>query len=285
MQLQHHVHDIAVDVWPRCTQVEEGDGNIFCKFAEARTYDLVKAYAKTPHITFMNCDKDVEFVKFVSAWGPLLLFPEDLARGWALVPLRNYRARRDLLRAVTRIMSACKGFQDERESLKEFIAAILNMVPPGPVREPLKKSVYFELISSLPSLQRKGDPIKWAESARTADIRRVLASCVQDWFRSPSRWGFRVQARGKVFEIRPSFELHSLWDGMRWMLFFDEWNLRPPIVCQECPTIFRPKTAHIMKFCSPDCAHRATNRVWRRKDLRKQRLERKGGKHGTRKTQ
>jgi hypothetical protein len=286
MQLQHHVHAIAADIWPRGARVEVGDGKIFCKFANARAYDLVGAYSKSPHIIFMNCDKDDDFQRFVSAWGPLLWFPEDLKRGWSLVPLRDYRARRDLLRAVTKIMSACKGFQDERESLGEFITAILNMVSPGPTQELMKEAVSLDLIPSLPSLQQKGDPIKWAESASAADIRRVLASCVQDWFRSPSSWGFRVQARGKGFEIKPSFELHSLWDAMRWMLFFDEWNRRPPILCQECPKIFRPTTAHTMKFCSPTCAHRATNRVWRQKDLRKKRLDgkRKGGKSGTRKT-
>jgi hypothetical protein len=89
MQLQHHVHALAADMWPRCSQVEVDDGKIFCKIAGARTYDLVRSYAKTPHITFMNCDKDVDFKKFVSAWGPLLLFPEDLVRGWALVPLKE----------------------------------------------------------------------------------------------------------------------------------------------------------------------------------------------------
>ncbi len=274
-------------MWPRCGQVEAGDGRIFYRLAEGRAYDLVGAYAKEPHIKFMNCDKDVDFERFVSAWGPLLLFPETLERGWAVVQLRDYRARRDLLRAVTRIMSACKGLQDKRESLVEFFTAIVNMVAPGLTREVMKEAVSLDLISEpLFSLQQKGDPLKWVESASAADIRKVLASCVEDWFRSPSRWGFRVQPQGKVFEIRPSFELNSLWDAMRWMLFFDEWNHRPPVLCAECPTIFRPTTAHERKFCSPECAHRAANRDWRRKDLHKERVnrKRKGDSNVTHKT-
>jgi hypothetical protein len=80
--------------------------------------------------------------------------------------------------------------------------------------------------------------------------------------------------------------LHSLWDALRWMLFFDEWNDRPPMVCQECPKIFRPSSAHKMKYCSPECAHRATNRAWRRKDLSKKKVKREstGGTDVSRKT-
>jgi hypothetical protein len=287
MQLRNHVHEIAVDMWPRCSQVEAEDGRIFYRLAKGRAYDLVEAYAKEPHIKFMNCDKDTDFEQFVREWGPLLLSLESLKRGWAVEQLRDYRAHSNFLRAVSRIMGACKGLQDERESLGEFLTAAVNMVALGPTREAMKKAVSLDLISEpLASLQQTGDPLKWANSASAGDIRKVLASCVEDWFRSPSRWGFRLQSRGRVFEIKPSFELKSLWDGLRWMLFFDEWNDHPPILCQECTTVFRPQTAHERKFCSPECAHRAANREWRRKDLHKQKLNRKwkGDTDVTRKT-
>jgi hypothetical protein len=276
MQHRKHVHVIAPDLWPRCKWVRVDDGRIGYMLGKGRAYDLVEAYPKAPHIQFMNCATDVDFERFVREWGPLLLFPEELERGFAVMPLRDYIARKDLLRAVAQIMRACKGREDERQSLREFLSALTNMVDEGSTREVMKEAVSFDLISlPLRSIQPIRDPIKWAEFASASEIRKVLAACVEEWFSSPSRWGFRVQAKGKAFEIKPTFELNSLWDGLRWMLFFDEWNARPPVLCRECPTIFRPDNAHARKFCSPECAHRAANRDWRRKDLKKQQVKRK----------
>jgi hypothetical protein len=275
MQLRKHVHDIASEMWPRCTEVEIENGLIGYKLARGRAYDLVAAYGDEPHVKLANCKDDADFREFVLRFGPLHLTEANVTNGFGVVPLRDYQAGSRFLRAIMRIMDACKKPQDPRAALAEFFAALTNNVPPGPLQEDLKLDIALSVITPLCGSIKTGDPVEWAQGATASDIRKALASCVEDWFRFPNHWGFRVQPRGKVFEIRPSFALHSLWDGLRWMLFFDEWNHRPPVLCQECPTIFRPQTAHKKKFCSPECAHRAANRDWRRKDLRKQKVNRK----------
>jgi hypothetical protein len=275
MQLRKHVHGIAPDVWPRCGEVDIDQDHIGYKLAEGRAYDLVKAYAEEPHVEFANCRNDADFRKFLLRFGPLHVNEVNLKHGFGVVRLRDYQAASRFLRALIQIMDACKKPQDPRAPLVEFLSSLLNNVAPGPLREAFKQCISLEEISPLAGSIKTGDPAEWAQHASVTDVRKALASCVEDWFSSPSRWGFRVQPKGKVFEIKPSFELNSLWDAMRWMLFFDEWNRRPPVLCQECPTIFRPQTAHKKKFCSPECAHRAANRDWRRKDLRKQKANRK----------
>src|SRR5579872_175887 len=275
MQLRKHVHGITADMWPRCSEVEIENGRIGYKLAKGRAYDLVKAYADEPHVRFANCNDDADFRAFLLGFGPLHLTEVNAAHGFGVVSLRDYQAGSRFLRALIRIMDACKKPQDPRAALAEFFAALTNNLSPGPWQEDFKLDISLSVISPLCGSVTTGDPAEWARRATAADVRKALASCVEGWFRSPNRWGFRVQPRGRVFDIEPSFELNSLWDGLRWMLFYDEWNQRPPVLCQECPTIFRPQTAHKKKFCCPECAHRAANRDWRRKDLRKQKVNRK----------
>jgi len=287
MQVRKHVHAHAPDTWPRCSEVEIENGLLGYKLAKGRAYDLVEAYADEPHVKFANCESDADFRRFVLRFGPLLLPEQNPILGWGVVPLRDYQAASRFLRSVMRMMVACKKSQGHREALVEFFAALTNNPTPGPKRDVFNQAVSLDVISPLSGFRTNiGDPVEWAKHASATDVRKALASCVEDWFRSPNRWGFRVQAIGRGFEIKPSFELHSLWDGLRWMLFFDEWNKRPPVLCQECPKIFRPGTAHDRKYCSPECAHRAANRIWRRKDLQKKRTNRKriGGTNVTHKT-
>jgi len=111
------------------------------------------------------------------------------------------------------------------------------MVAAGPSREDVKTLTYLE--PDFPLTRRlSGDPVEWARSANIDQLRTVLASCVEDNVRSPRGWGLRVEVLAKDFDIKPSFELYSLWDALKWMLFYDEWNERPAILCPECPNIF-----------------------------------------------
>jgi hypothetical protein len=251
------------------------------KLAKGRAYDLVDAYTYAPHIEFANCD---DFQSFLLAWGPLLHTESKL--DWRVVQVSQYQACKGFLRAMMRMISACKGLQDQRESLIDFLTAEVNMVESGTTRNLLKQAISIDLVSDLSLPTQIIDPFEWARSASILEVRKALAVCVENWVRAPSRWGLRVDRHGRDLLIKPSFELFSLWDAMKWMLFFDEWNRRAPILCQECPRIFRSETAHERKFCTPECAHRAANRKWRRKDLSKHEANREieGGLHGTRKT-
>ncbi len=279
MQRQHRIHAIAPSMWPRCGKVAVTDDTIYCELAVGRAYDLVKAYSETPHIKFLNCQTKEDFQSFVQKWGPLLLSDEEWKCGKAVVALDYYRAYRSFLRSIKSIIDACRGGGDQRESLVEYFTAQAHMVSAGPTREDVKALAYLDLISPL-THRLQGDPVEWAKSANIAQVRKVLAFCVEDNVRSPRGWGLRVEGRAKGFEIMPSFELYSLWEALKWMLFYDEWNRCPPILCRECYKIFRPLTAHKRKYCSAECAHRATNREWRRKDLRERRNRLKFGVKG-----
>lgn len=259
---------------------------IYCTLAVGGAYDLVRAYSKTPHILFLNCQIDGDFKTFVQDWGPLLLSDKEWKSGIAVVALDRYRAYRSFLRAIKRMIDACRGVGDQRDSLIEYFTAEANMVTAGPTRNDVKTLTYSDLISPL-THDLSGDPVEWAQSARIAEVRKVLAACVEHNVRSPRGWGLRVEALAKGFDIKPSFELYSLWDALKWMLFYDEWNERPAILCPECPNIFAARSGHHWKYCSPECAHRATNREWRRKDLRQRKrllkVKGNGGTNGPRK--
>jgi len=88
-----------------------------------RAYDLVKAYSKTPHIRFLNCQTQEDFQTFVQDWGPLLLSDEEWKRGKAVVPLEYYRAYRRFFRAIKSMIDACRGVGDQRDSLIEYFVA------------------------------------------------------------------------------------------------------------------------------------------------------------------
>jgi hypothetical protein len=255
--------------------------------AKGRAYDLVKAYEKEPHVEFANCKKDEDFRRFVLRWGPLRVSDDVLMTGLGREPIRYYQADSRMLRAMLGIMGACRGRKDLRAPLVEFFKAQINHFPllDSSIRKTFSELVALEEISAVCRHELVRDPIKWATEASIAEIQKVLASCIERWCHAPSRWGLRVQETKTGLEIKPSFELHSLIDALRWMIFYDEWNHRPPTLCSECPRIFRPDTAHERKFCSPECAHRAANRAWRRKDLKERAIRRrKGGTNVTRKT-
>lgn len=283
MQYQHHIHAIAPSVWPRGDKVTITDNTIYCELAVSRAYDLVAAYSKAPHIKFLNCQTKEDFQTFVQDWGPLLLSDKEWKDRKANVALDSYRAYKSFFRAIKSMIDACRGVGDQRESLVEYFTAEANMA--GPARKEVKALTYLNLISPL-THRLDGDPVEWAQSADIAQLRRVLALCVEDHVRSPHGWGLRVNVRARDFEIMHSFELYSLWDALKWMLFYDEWYERRPILCPECPNIFAPRSGHNWKYCSPECAHRATNRKWRRQDLRQRKIlkpKSDGGTYGPRK--
>ena len=210
-----------------------------------------------------------------------MLSPSEVKYGKAVVALQYYRAYSNYLRSIRRMVDACKGLEDHRESLIEFLTAKVNAVSAGPTRDDFKELAALD-VSEVIDRPVRGDLKAWARSASIGDIRRVLASSVEDTLRSPRGSGFCVTVQGKRFTIRPSYQLYSLWNALIWMVWFDEWNRWPPRACPECQKIFRPSTAHKKKYCDYACAHRAANRKYRRQDLRRRKLETKakGGANG-----
>ena len=279
MQDTHRIHAFPTVLWPRCASVEVRNGFLSCELALDRQYDLVDAYRKTPHIQFMNC-KTIDDLKFFTrAWGPLYLVltpgSEDIRLGKADRRVDQCEAHRRWLRALKSLIDACRGREDERGALKEFLAAEADIERTSNTYQPGQTPIFHTALQK--AFRYTGDSVSWAASADIHSVKRALAYSVEANVVAPTGC-LRLAPRKKGFAIQPSFSLSTLWDALRWMVWVDEWNGWPPPACLECHRVFPPMNAHERKYCSTECAHRATNREWRRRDLRKKRNARKGGK-------
>jgi hypothetical protein len=269
MQLQHHIHAVPTALWPRCTKVELRNEMLYCKLALDNQYDLAEAYPKSPHIQFLNCRTTEDIQSFTRAWGPLHLVltsgAEEIRFGTAIRRLDECEAHRRWLRAIKGMIEACRGRQDERRSLVEFLAAEVDIERTSNTFVSTQVPIFHAQLKGL--FRYEGDSLAWAGSTDTGSIKRALAFSVQANVTAPEG-RIEVKEKRKGFELKPGFSISTLWEALRWMIWMDEWRGWPPPVCLECHKFFPQLSAHERKYCSPKCAHRATNREWRRKDLR-----------------
>jgi hypothetical protein len=246
------------------------DGSLHCELDVSHQYDLIDAYRLDPHVQFLNCKSVDDLRTFTRSWGPLYLVQtlgaEEIKLGKAIRRLDECQAHWRWLRAVKGMIDACKGREDWRDSLVEFLTAEGDIDRTSNTYQPGKAPVFCDMFQL--NFRCERDPISWTKCADLGSIKRALVFSVEVACGAPSSYGFRVEGRRKGLEIIPRFGLHTLWEALRWMMWMDEWNHCPPLPCSECHRIFRPSTAHKKKYCTHECAHRATNREWRRKDLR-----------------
>jgi len=276
-------------MWPRCATVELRDGALYCELALNRQYDLIDAYRSDPHIQFLNCKSPEDLRLFTRAWGPLYLVctrgAEEIVHGTAIRRLDETHAHQRWLHAIKGMIDACKGVADQRVALVEFLGAESDMDRTSNTYQPGSAPLFHQILQQ--RFQLEDDLAGWVASADLSSVQRALAFTVEMKLQGP-RGGLRVDQKGRRIEIKPRFAVGTLWDALQWMLWLDEWNRRLPLSCLECHRIFRPLTAHEMKYCTHQCAHRASNREWRRKNLREQKIKRKtktrGGTNGPRKT-
>jgi hypothetical protein len=290
MQYQHRIHVLKRGMWPRCDSVEVKSNAIVCELSLDRQYGLVDAYNKAPHVQFLNCNSLDDLRVFTQAWGPLYLIQQPEGQegrhGTAIRRVDQFQAQRRWLSAVKGMVDACKGTADLRASLSEYLSAEVDVDRTDPSYQSDKAPFIHFTLQLMFGFQ--GDPIAWAESADIPSLKRALAFLVETNVTAPLG-SLMVEQRGRGLQVKPSFSVQTLWDALRWMLWFDEWNFSPLLSCPECQRIFRPSTAHkTRKYCTYKCAHRATNREWRRKELRKQKSnighKTKGGTNVTDKT-
>ena len=277
MQYQHHIHDIGRGMWPRCSKVEVRQQALHCELALDRQYDLADAYRKTPHIQFLNCNSTEDLRLFTQAWGPLYLVhtpgADEARLGKAVRRLDECHAHRRWLRAVKGMLDACRGVGDQRTALVEYLAAEVDLERTDSTCDIGKEPFIHVALRRM--FGYTGDSLEWADATDARSVGKALALLVEVQVTAPGG-GLIVEPRPRGYRVKPSFSLRTLWDALRWMLWFDEWNLSPSLCCPECHRIFQPETAHkTRKYCKYGCAHRATNREWRRKDLRKQKVARK----------
>jgi hypothetical protein len=275
MQSHHPIHAATPpQLWPRCTKVEIRNGSLLCVLDVDRQYDLVDAYRKDPHIQFLDCKSVDDLQKFTRAWGPLYLVQtpgaEEIKHGQAVRRVDECLAHVKWLRAVQHMIDACNGRADWRASLLEFLAAESDIERTSDIYKPGAEPLIQAILRN--RFRFDCDPATWAASTSTDSVRRAVICCVE--LNVTGTVGrLKVEKKQKGFEFKPYFSLPTLWDALNWMLWFDRLNRRPPRSCLECRRIFRPLTAHEQKYCSQKCAHRVTNREWRRKDLRRRKRE------------
>jgi hypothetical protein len=263
MQDNNHVNQLLPGEWPRCRDVKLVDGQLHCYLAFDRTYKLLEAYRSDLHLRFLECDSDRQLVSFLKTWGPLY-FVRDAAwmiRNPVSIPLSWCRGYQRWLRALIGLLTAFKGSVEERTALQEYIEAEYER----------------ERNSFLPS---SDDPIainclrtefgiktnvsEWVQTSNLPMVRAATMFMLQTVpFMSGATLTCSRGAGGPRVEAR--WNVDTLEDSLRWMVWQDEANGQPVLCCQECRKVFRAESAHVRKYCSQECGHRVASREFQRK--------------------
>jgi hypothetical protein len=116
-----------------------------------------------------------------------------------------------------------------------------------------------------------------AGKPRTSLSVRAAMRCCSTWLTAVGPKGAHLVCRRKRDRrfVEAGWTISCLEDALRWMIWYDEFSKHPLVCCSECRTVFRRETAHSKKYCTHDCAHRATARVWQRKKRAEQHARRK----------
>lgn len=253
--------------WIRGRKVEIRGEDLFCELAMDRPYSLIDSYSKDPHVQFLNCETDADIQRFVRAWGPLYLkhggTEDELQKGSVARPLKEYRAELRRFKAVKGLVDAAKSTRDERSSLVEFLLADEEDYRLSPLYNPAGPP--FLHLSLKLWLCPQHDLMNWLQTCSTTDLRKALIWCVESEVTAPWPGGLKVLPHKNKLRVVPSYRLQTLNDGLKWMIWFDEWNAWPPTACSACHKVFRPPSHHKRKYCSYPCAHRTAVQNWRKR--------------------
>jgi len=272
MEVNNHINSWDRDRWVRCQRVTLRDGALACTLAPEQTYSLTQAYKCDLHIRFANALTDHDLIAFMRAWGPLYI-PNFQATPTGLVslPLSYCRAFQRWLKALVDLLAAFKWAEDERAALQEFAEAEYE--------DARNSALHSDEPPVMPFLRHKfgisGDILDWV---RNADLRAVRTAT--DFLVSLAQVGPQgahlvcCRSRGRRY-VEADWTISTLEDALRWMVWYDEFTKHPIVCCQECRKVFRAESAHLRKYCTHECAHRATARVWQRNKRARQRAGRK----------
>jgi hypothetical protein len=274
MHLRSDVHQYSpVSRWPRARDVVITNNQIQCRLAIDRAYSLEGAYQKDPHVQFVNCKSDQDLCTFVRAWGPLELDLEEQESGSCERPVKQYWAAQAKLRAAKSLVEACKSGHGTREALLTFYDAEAMCADAGNVRYPIDprylhgKDLRYDFGRFLGAWGfAPNDLTQWLFESSAESFRSGLAFATELALGTHQIEHIEVVTHTRRMQVVPVRELRSLWAGLRWMLWFDEWNVRSPQYCLECRTLFRAFDARRRKYCdSGNCGHRVANRKYARK--------------------
>ena len=287
MEVQHHIN---TQLWPRGENVsfQDRDGKRYlqCTLALDRSYELAAAYTYAPHTAFMNLKSDKELAQFVHAWGPLRLPDAERARAFSTMRLDWCWAFQRRFTAFGRLLESFGRAEEERTRLREYLAMSeeeSKVRELGPASQTVLVATWLETDSLAHQLAAKahGTDIliqvigPWLEKANTESVRGVAAYLIEHVSYAPPAY-IKAEWKGRRSRITATLGLENLEDALEWMIWNSYWLKDPLMFCRECHKAFRPETSHRRKFDTPECAHRATARNWRRKDLRRRRISRKG---------
>lgn len=268
--MQERINTFNEGEWASCRDVQLRDGILRCSLAQER-YVLTEAYENDLHIRFANSKTDHDLVTFVQAWGPLDLTNGQKRSGSASFPLSNLRALQRWFRALLDVLAAFKEAKHEQTTLQEFVEAEYEYARNStfPSEEPF----------AMPFLRQKfglsGGIIQWVKNADLPTVRTATDLLVSLAEVGPKGAHLVFRRRRDRRFVEAGWTISCLEDALRWMIWYDEFTKHPLVCCPECRTVFRRETEHPKKYCTHDCAHRASARVWQRKKRAKQHARRK----------
>jgi len=249
--------------WPRGGEVEIRDEQVHCPLLLNRQYNLSNWLAYSLHLRFLRSKTDRDLIAFVRAWGPLHIVygPPDreLERALSIKPVSEYRGFQRWLEAVVRLLASCgegSKFEGTRECLLELLAAESLHQPFGLFTDGTPWLHALIKLAYCPG----SDPREWVAHASEAAVRPVVAFVLENVLREQVHLG--VEYRGGEFQIAPRWDHSDLRDALLWMVWQDRLAF-----CHECGQLFKV-TPHRWKYDNEECAHRATDRVWRREKRR-----------------
>jgi hypothetical protein len=256
MKVNHHINTINSGEWRRCRDVTRRDGMLECTLAPDQKYNLTAAYRSDLHIRFANARTDHELIAFVRAWGPLYLpnsqVPQD---GVVLLPLRRCRTYQRWLKAFLNLLSAFKWAENEREALLEFLEAEDERYEGESASLMLLKNAFHVTEPTA----------DWVNGADLQMVRAATNYLVPIAPVHPLLVNLTCRRGGNRRYVAADWTFLNLEEALRWMVWYDEFTQHPIVCCKDCRTVFRVDSGHARKYCTPECAHRATARMWQRK--------------------
>jgi len=230
-----------------------------CSLATSKRYVLTESYEDDLHIHFANAETDQALTEFVCDWGPLYITTEQ--RGAVSMPLNYCRAFQRWLRTLVDLLAAFRHAAGEQEALQKYIIAEIEYGRSSPL--PIDESM--SLVALRHRFGISGDIVDWVKGLNLRLVRSASDFLVSFAAVGPKFSHLVCRRKGARRQVEASWIISSLEDALRWMVWYDEFTRHPILCCQECRKVFRGKSAHVRKYCSPECAHRATGRNWQRK--------------------
>lgn len=261
MQLNNRINRLESGKWVRCQDVSVRKGMLYCTLAPDQTYDLAEAYKSDLHIRFGNATTERDLIAFVRSWGPLY-FPNSQIpeTGKVSLPLNYCRTYQRWQKALIGLLNAFRQADCERESLQKYIeaeyeSARLSRTDSGDPASLMLLKHNFGI---------RGDVIDWAKGADLRSVRAATDFLVPLAPVHPLGFNLVCRRERKLRYVEANWTFRNLLEALHWMIFYDEFRQHPIICCDDCQKVFRADSAHIRKYCSPECAHRATARIWQR---------------------